>query len=96
MLDVRASYIIVTSALLSYKVLIRGDDTMQFSVRTMLHTRACIYASHAGRIAEVNLLDVAKENMIGVVYEILPLAVINSEQTMVLSWHDLWDNATYF
>lgn len=45
---------------------------------------------HAGRIAmcraEVNLLDVAKENMIGVVYEILPLAVINSEQTVVLAW----------
>lgn len=30
--------------------------------------------------AQVNLLDVAKENMIGVEYEILPLTVINSEE----------------
>lgn len=54
-----------------------------------MQERVCIYASHAGRIAEVNLLDVAKENMIGVVYEILPLAVINSEQTVAPDWHDL-------
>ena len=36
-------------------------------------------------LAEINLLDVAKENMIGVVYEILPLAVINSERTWRLA-----------
>jgi len=47
------------------------------------------------RVAEVNLLDVAKENMIGVVYEILPLAVINSERIVAPGWHDLWDNATF-
>jgi len=42
-----------------------------------------VYATHAGQIAESLRLiyfDVAKENMIGVMYEILPLAVINSVQ----------------
>lgn len=97
MSDVRASYIIVTSTLLSYKMLISGDDTMQFNACTMLHARAYIRESRRTdrRVAEVNLLDVAKENMIGVVYEILPLAVINSEQTVAPGCHDLWDNATF-
>lgn len=66
-----ASYIIVTSTLLSYKILIRGDDTMQFSVCTMLNARACICAIHAGRIAESLRLiyfDVAKKNMCVCVY----------------------------
>lgn len=77
-------------------MLISGDDTMQFSVRTYVrHTRerVCVYICESRRadrrVAEVNLLDVAKENMIGVVYEILPLAVINSEQTVAPDWHDL-------
>lgn len=63
----------------------------------MLDARACICTSHAGRIAESLRLiyfDVAKENMIGVMYEIL-LAVINSVRTVAPSWHDLWDNATF-
>lgn len=82
MSGIRASYIIVTSALLSYKVLISGDDTMQFNARTILH--ACVTRVTPDWIAAavVNLLDVAKENMIGVVHEILPLAIINSEQTV--------------
>lgn len=53
----------------------------------------CVYIRESRRtdrrVAEVNLLDVAKENMIGVVYEILPLAVINSERAVAPGWHDL-------
>lgn len=62
----RASYIIVTSTLLSYKIL-SSDDTMQFSVYTMLNARAYICAIHAGRIAVESLrliyFDVAKKNI---------------------------------
>lgn len=71
MSNVRAGYIIVTSALLSYKMLISDDDAMRFSVRTILHASVCITRvtpDGSPRVAEVNLLDVAKENMIGVVY----------------------------
>lgn len=42
------------------------------------------------RITEVNLLEVAKENMIGVAYEILSLAVIKFEQTMAKDFIVIW------
>lgn len=65
-----------------------------------MYNVACVYIRESRRtdrrVAEVNLLDVAKENMISVVYEILPLAVINSERAVTPGWHDLWDNATFY
>lgn len=99
----RASYIIVTSTLLSYKILISGDDMMQFNVCTMLNARACICTIHAKRIAELlRLIYFDKKNtcvyvyLIGVIYEILSITVINSVWTVAPGWHDLWDNATFY
>lgn len=66
---------------------------VQCCMREHIYTRVIRRTDR--RVAEVNLLDVAKENMIGVMYEILPLAVINSERTVAPGWHDLWDNATF-